>query len=72
MTEGKRIVTERAAMARLRRKLAKEGAKVGFERKTQGYYLFRDGVYYDRYTYTDFENWCRAEGVLAEFEALED
>lgn len=71
MTEGKRTVTQRAAMARLRRVLDKEGRKVGYDRKTQSYYLTDAGSYVDGYTYTDFEKWCRQWKVLADHEALE-
>lgn len=71
MKVGKRRVSERAAMARLRRVLAKEGGKVGYHRTT-GYYLFADGSYTENGTATDFEGWCRAWGALAVFEALED
>ena len=70
MTTGKRIVTERAAMARLRRVLAKEGGKVGYHRIT-GYYLFSGGVYTERGSYTDFAKWCQEWNVLQPFEEIE-
>ena len=70
MTTGKRIVTERAAMARLRRVLAKEGGKVGHHRIT-GYYLFSNGIYTERGSYTDFLKWCQKWEVLQPFEEIE-
>lgn len=71
MTGSKKIVSQRAAMARLRRKYEKDGMKVGYDRKTESYYLASGGTYQDGYTYTDFEKWCREAGVLADHEALE-
>lgn len=73
MTGSKKTVSERAAMARLRRKLkaAGENNAVGYDRYKQGYYLVNDGFLVERCTYTDFENWCREWGALAPYEALE-
>lgn len=73
MTGSKMIVSQRAAMARLRRKLkaANQNNAVGYHR-IKGYYLVNDGSLNERCTYTDFENWCRTWEVLKPYEALEN
>ena len=73
MTEGKRIVTQRAAMARLRRRLKAENENnaAGYDRHQDGYYMVNGGKLTERGSYTDFENWCREWGALATYEALE-
>ena len=72
MTDRKLIVTQRAAMARLRRKLLSQGENyaVGYHR-IKGYYLVEDGFLMERGSYTDFEAWCRRWEVLKPYEALE-
>ena len=67
--EQKRTVTERAAMARLRRRLF-GGDKAGHS-NTTGYYRVRAGLYSEGHSRAEFEQWLRAAGALADFEVLE-
>lgn len=73
MTEGKRTVTQRAAMARLRRRLKAENQNnaAGYDRRQEGYYIVDGGQLIERGSYSDFEEWCRKWGALATYEALE-
>lgn len=67
--EQKRTVTERAAMARLRRRLF-GGDKAGHS-NTANYWRVRAGLYSEGHSRAEFEQWLRAAGALADFEVLE-
>lgn len=66
---NKRTVTEKAALARLRRRLF-GGDKVG-RNKTTGFYRVTAGAYSEGHDRAEFELWCRDAGALASFERLE-
>lgn len=69
MDNNKRTVTEKAALARLRRRLF-GGDKTG-RNATGGYYRVRAGLYSAGHSRAEFEQWLRAAGALADFEVLE-
>ena len=68
MDSNKRTVTEKAALARLRRRLF-GGDKTG--RNASGYWRVRAGLYSEGHSRAEFEQWLRAAGALADFEVLE-
>ena len=68
MGNNKRTVTEKAALARLRRRLF-GGDKTG--RNASGYWRVRAGLYSEGHDRAAFELWCRDAGALASFEVLE-